>query len=386
MLVPLVSPGTAEAAKKQVKKVAKKPVRKAARRRGAAADLTPESARATVQVPAAPVRSPVDLAEEVAPRAPWRTYELLASARLPAQQADVELWLPSPWLGTPNYQQLVETDWAGSPARVRLVRGGGVDTMVAVWPAGQDIAFETRWRLRTRDRRFDLTRSNQPVEAPSVLQAALHLEPPRDGVADPKAIAEGIIGRLRDPLAQAHRLYEWLIDHARFTPASSGTGYAELLTQLANGAVSGNDRDINGAFVVLARAGGIPARLAGGLRVDQSAIAGSLGQAPDSAPVGHCRAEFYAHGYGWIPVDPADVCRATLLDRDVLDAKRGQVLRKLLFGFWEMNWVCLGMSEAAVAESPQPGGSWPAPRFVRADGEPIDAKVVRLHARPVTAS
>ena len=59
----------------------------------------------------------------------------------------------------------------------------------------------------------------------------------------------------------------------------------------------------------------------------------------------HCRAEFYIPGYGWIGVDPADVRKAIREENlDNHDPKL-TVLKKLLFGFWEMNWVSLNAAQ-----------------------------------------
>lgn len=376
---PLAAPGTANAAKSNRKKGRRRPRREAE-------DFTPEHARATVQVPTPPSRTPVELAEELAPRTPWRAYELSTSASLPALASGVALWLPAPWVGAPVFQEVRETAWEGNPTRVRIVREGTIEHLVAEWAPGQDVAFSVRWQMRSRDRHFDLTRSNQPVESPATLRAALRLPAMRDGVPDLPALVEGILGRLHDPVARAHQLYQWTIEHARFVSGTRPLTTDGFFAQLANGALAGNDEDINTLFVLLARGGGIPARLACGWRVDQSAISSSLGQTADGPPSRHCRAEFYAHGYGWIPVDPADVCRASALDGASLDTRQEQVLRHLLFGFWEMNWICLGMTDPVHVDA---SGNTPlalTPRFVRNDGLPVPANTIRLHARPLASS
>lgn len=344
-----------------------------------------EPGRASVQVPGPAARSPVDLAEEVAPRSPWRDYVLQASVRLPAQDSGVQLWLPAPWAGAPAYQLVSETAWEGAPDRTRIARSGSSEQLVAEWTAGKEVSLDVRWLLRTRDRRFDLTRGNQPIEAPSALRAALLMPPDVEGDPSLPTIAGEIIGRLRDPIAQTHRLYDWLVDHARYVPQTVASSPREMLMQLSQREIVGNDVTINGAFVLLARAAGIPARLAPGLRVDQSAIAQSLGKAPEGEPLHHVRAEFYAHNYGWIPVDPADVCRAVLLDRDTLDARRSQVLRKLLFGFWEMNWISLGMPTVSLPgeQTDQPTLR---PRLARADGKPLPEHAVKVSAHLVAAT
>lgn len=376
LAAPLAAPGVAHAAKSRKSKGRRRP-------RRAPEDLTPEPARATVQVPAPPTRSPVELAEELAPRTPWRAYELSASASLPALPSGVALWLPAPWVGTPVYQEVGETTWEGNPTRVRIVREGTIMHLVAEWPPGEDVAFKVRWQARTRDRHFDLTRSNQPVESPGTLRAALRVPAVQNGVPDLSATSESILGRLHDPVARAHRLYQWTIGHARFVPGAKPLSTEQFYEQLANGALAGNAEDINALFVLLARGGGIPARLAWGWRVDQSAISSSLGQPADGPPARHCRAEFYAHGYGWIPVDPADVCRALVLDGASVDTRQEQVLRQLLFGFWEMNWICLGMADPAHVDGT---GNTPIvlnPGFVRNDGLPVPPEAIRLHARPL---
>ena len=62
---------------------------------------------------------------------------------------------------------------------------------------------------------------------------------------------------------------------------------------------------------------------------------------PNITKAQHCRAEFFARGYGWVPVDPADVRKVVLEEPPgnlpVNDAKV-IAARKRLFGSWEMNW------------------------------------------------
>jgi len=70
----------------------------------------------------------------------------------------------------------------------------------------------------------------------------------------------------------------------------------------------------------------------------------SLGRADDITSAQHCRAEVYLTGYGWVPVDPADV-RKVVLEENApgaslpLDDPRVQKARAQLFGAWEMNWL-----------------------------------------------
>ena len=56
----------------------------------------------------------------------------------------------------------------------------------------------------------------------------------------------------------------------------------------------------------------------------------------------HCRAEVYLVGFGWVPVDPADVRKVVLEEPPgqlAIDDERVKSARARLFGSWEMNWI-----------------------------------------------
>ncbi len=53
----------------------------------------------------------------------------------------------------------------------------------------------------------------------------------------------------------------------------------------------------------------------------------------------HCRAEVHLPGQGWVAVDPADVRKVVLEEEVAIDSPHAQMIRKRLFGNWEMNWV-----------------------------------------------
>jgi transglutaminase-like putative cysteine protease len=121
-----------------------------------------------------------------------------------------------------------------------------------------------------------------------------------------------------------------------------GCGTGDIKFMLENKAMGGKCADLNALFVALARAEGIPARDVYGIRVANSNLGyKSLGKAGDITKAQHCRAEFYAQGYGWVPVDPADV-RKVILEEDggkKEDDPMVLAARKRLFGSWEMNWL-----------------------------------------------
>jgi transglutaminase-like putative cysteine protease len=111
---------------------------------------------------------------------------------------------------------------------------------------------------------------------------------------------------------------------------------------LESGNLSGKCADLNALYVGLARASGLPARDVYGMRVADSKFGyKSLGKSGDITKAQHCRAEVWLAGFGWVPVDPADVRKVALEEKPRVDAegRRGRAARKTLFGAWEMNWL-----------------------------------------------
>jgi transglutaminase-like putative cysteine protease len=117
---------------------------------------------------------------------------------------------------------------------------------------------------------------------------------------------------------------------------------------LRTGYLGGKCADLNALYVGLARAAGLPARDAYGVRCAKSADFKSLGAADTITKAQHCRAEVYLAGYGWVPVDPADVRKVVLEENKPdllpLDDPKVQQARTKLFGAWEMNWLLYNYS------------------------------------------
>jgi transglutaminase-like putative cysteine protease len=108
----------------------------------------------------------------------------------------------------------------------------------------------------------------------------------------------------------------------------------------------------------------------------------------------HCRAEVYLAGFGWVPVDPADVRKVMLeepptnlplTDAKVVDA------RTALFGAWEMNWLAYNVAH----DIKLPGAGGPMLEFLmypqaetaagRLDCLDPDAFTYKITAKPATA-
>ena len=149
---------------------------------------------------------------------------------------------------------------------------------------------------------------------------------------------------------------------------------------LESGNLGGKCADLNALFVGLARAIGLPARDVYGLRVAPS----DLGLASIGVPSAnvtraqHCRAEVFLAGYGWVPVDPADVRKVALEEppgRRALDDDIVKSARARLFGTWEMNWIAYNFAHDVAL----PGSSRPAlPFLMYPQAETADGRVDSL--------
>jgi transglutaminase-like putative cysteine protease len=145
-------------------------------------------------------------------------------------------------------------------------------------------------------------------------------------------------------LEKARAIYEWIVENTFRNPNTRGCGIGDIRFMLESGDLGGKCADLNALYVGLARAAGLPARDAYGVRIAKSELGyKSLGASSENVTKAqHCRAEVYLNAYGWVPVDPADVRKVVLeeppgnrsLDDDMVKKARAR-----LFGSWEMNWM-----------------------------------------------
>ncbi|WP_353193558.1 transglutaminase domain-containing protein [Pandoraea pnomenusa] len=297
----------------------------------------------------------------------WRTFELTTQVDLPAGNAPAQVWLPVAASPGGSYQQALGTRWEapGAKAELRTVRGAsgvGVPMLAVAWPDGTAAARSVTLvnTFTTRDRQVDLSQPPSP-HAPKESAAVLrqYLQPtelqPTDGLV--RETAEKITRGKQGDVEKARAIYEWIVDNCRREGSVRGCGTGDVRYMLTTGDLAGKCADINALFTALARSVGIPARDAYGVRVATSQHGfNSLGKAGDVTRAQHCRAEFYAAGYGWVPVDPADVRKVVLEEVPgglPLDDLRVRAARAMLFGQWEMNWVAFNHG----ADVPLPGAS-----------------------------
>lgn len=286
---------------------------------------------------------PVKAAE---PPADWHTYEVITSVSITGKGGPSTLWLPLPLNQDTLFQRTLSHAWEGNPGRASISRqpDGDLEVFQCEWSDGNAGKLQLKTLVHTADRHFDVSRRTVAPEREDILRRNLQASRliPNDGLAF--QLGERILGRIKDPVAQAKAVYDWVVDNTIYDPSVPGCGSGDIMRQLISGQYGGGSADINGLFVAICRSIGIPARCVFGLRVGPSRLFRSLGlTSTDATRAQHVRAEFYVPGYGWIPVDPSDVRRAIGIEGLSDQDSRLLSLKRVLFGVWEMNWIAFNV-------------------------------------------
>ncbi|TMB26239.1 MAG: transglutaminase domain-containing protein [Deltaproteobacteria bacterium] len=228
------------------------------------------------------------------------------------------------------------------------------DILGALWEDGNPAVLTLTSRVTTKDHAVNLGEATVPPPADMssfgrFLKATKFI--PIDGIV--KKTSDAITGRGGTDLERARKIYEWIVENTFRDPKVRGCGTGDIRFMLESNDLGGKCADLNALFVGLARAAGIPARGVYGLRVAKSAhgLRSLALSSDDATKAQHCRAEVYLTGYGWVPVDPADVRKVMLEEPPgnlpLQDAKV-EAAHKRLFGSWEMNWLALNTAQDVV--------------------------------------
>ena len=284
-----------------------------------------------------------------ADEAKWRTFEVTTTIEVKDPVGAVRAWVPIPLMKETDYFKRQSDKWSGNFKAVQTIQTDKVGTglVFAEWAAGEKTPMlEITSRFMTKDRSVDV--SKKPDSSVREDKAVLHYfrQPSKlirtDGIV--ATTARGITANRKSDVDRAKAIYDWIVDNTFRDPKVKGCGIGDISTMLRTGYLGGKCADLNALFVGLARAAALPARDVYGIRVANSSEFKSLGRADDITGAQHCRADVYLNGYGWVPVDPADV-RKVVLEENLpgdplpLDDAKVQRARAKLFGAWEMNWL-----------------------------------------------
>ncbi len=278
----------------------------------------------------------------------WQGYEVTTRVEVLNPRGITRAWIPLPSVDEPQWHKTLGNAWTGNASRMQLVNDGkyGVSMLYAEWGAGEKHpVVEATSRILTRERKVDLARREGSVDL-AAADRAFFTAPteliPTDGIVRKTAL-EITRGKASD-LEKSRAIYEWVVENTFRDPKVRGCGWGDIKGMLETGNLGGKCGDLNALYVGLARSVGVPARDVYGIRVAPSAYGyKSLGAgSANITRAQHCRAEFFARGVGWVPVDPADVRKVALEEppgKMSLQDPKVDAARKRLFGNWEMNWL-----------------------------------------------
>jgi transglutaminase-like putative cysteine protease len=215
-------------------------------------------------------------------------FEFIYRVRLPELSAPAQVWLP---LARSDRFQTVQIEAIRAPGRWRELvdqAHGNRVLFLTAGPADSGRIIEIKYRVQRREKA-----AYPPQDADAIVPKYLNPERlvPRD--ENFRTIAEAVTAGKESDLMRARALYDHVIERMRYQKHGAGWGVGNAV--YACDAGTGNCSDYHAYFIALARAAGIPARLAIGAAIPSERNVGRI----DGY---HCWAEFFADGKWW-PVD-----------------------------------------------------------------------------------
>lgn len=291
------------------------------------------------------------------------TVEVDLSRQEPGKE--VKLWVPYPV--SDKYQSVTEVkvagDFAGSAVYTDKVNG--TPMLYARWDKD---AASRKLTFSFSVEREEIQLRNLPGREGAWNRAdyAEYLAPTSLGPTggEVKKLADKITKGKKTVLEKAKAIYDWTCENMYRDPNTRGCGKGDVCELLKT--PGGKCTDISSVYIAIARAAGVPAREVFGLRLGKKA-------GEDITTWQHCWVEFFLPGYGWVPVDPADVRKAMLVEKLELKDAKTREYRDYFFGGVDPYRFKIASGRDLVLNPPQAGA--PLNTFGYPYAE-VDGKVV----------
>lgn len=283
----------------------------------------------------------------------------------PGDAKEVGLWIPYPV--SDNNQTVEEVKIEGNYDKSGVYKESeyGNSALYAKWSGPKNERVLTySYKVKRKEvvaRDFPKTESNISEEELKQYLQATSRGPVTGRV---KETAERITKGKTTVLEKSRGIYDWIVQNMYRDANVKGCGTGEVERLLE--ALGGKCGDIHSVYIALARSVGVPAREVFGIRMPK-------GTEGDMTKSQHCWAEFYLPGYGWVPVDPADV-RKYMLENKVSDPNDIKDIVEYFFGAVNESRIAYGTGRDITLNPPQKDGKlnyfmYP---YAEADGKALD--------------
>ena len=277
----------------------------------------------------------------------WRAFEITTAVQVLKPTGTTRVWLPVPAVDS-EYQRSLDNDWSGNAGVMRLMSDEKYGAKMLFAEFAESVASPSvtlTSRFQTQDRATDWSRRSPEREDAADLR--YWTQPtelmPTDGIVRETAL--NVTKGAKSDTEKVQRIYDWVIANTYREPKVRGCGVGDIKSMLETQNFGGKCGDINGLFVGLARAAGVPARDVYGIRLVPSAFGYKelSGNPANLKSAQHCRAEVFLRDQGWTAMDPADVGKVMRQETAewIKDAAHPIVapVKKGLYGGWEGNWL-----------------------------------------------
>jgi transglutaminase-like putative cysteine protease len=328
-----------------------------------------KAAVATSATAALPTAGHAEVGLAPEPRA-WRNFQVVTRIEIVKADGKTQAWIPVPAINELDWFKSLGSNWT-SNGRATLVRDPkyGAAMLHVEWTDGEpNPTVEVTSKIAARDRAINF---NRPFRPAPLSAAARELNTrgteliPIDGIV--KQTSDKIIAAANaaTDIEKARAIYEWVVDNTFRDAKVRGCGIGDIVAMLRSGNLGGKCADLNALYVGLVRAAGVPARDLYGIRVAPSKFGyeslGANTQVISKAQ--HCRSEVHLAGFGWVPVDAADVRKVVLEEPPTnlaINDPKVVAARKTLFGSWETNWLAYNFAHDVAL----PGSTGPKLGFL----------------------
>lgn len=285
--------------------------------------------------------------------------------KAPENSKDVRIWIPYPVSDENQNVSHVKIEGNYTSSGVQKEKAFGNSILYAEWknPGRERIltyTFTVERKEVVRKQHFPQreTALDRKLFEPYLVPTSLG---PTSGKV--KKLAETITEKETTILAKSRAIYDWIVDNMYRDPNIKGCGFGRVEQLLIS--LGGKCGDISSVYVALARSAGIPSREIFGIRIP-------MGKEGDMTKSQHCWAEFYVPGYGWVPVDPADVRKAMLEKK--LQLGQEKEVREYYFGAVDKQRIAYGTGRDLILDPPQKGEplNYFMYPYAEVDGKTID--------------